>query len=478
MTLTERLNTIAHDRRVLGVIVGIGLAICARQLAWSPLFHLDRQLVDYRVFWCAGQAALDGADPYLTEPLRTCEQRYGTPAVTASPNLVMPFVLPPYDVPAFALLARLPLTVSGLLFTVLGVVALIAGIVLVARSVRVPLALSAAALSMSVGLPSLVLGQIVPFELAALAATAFAVSRRRDALAGACAVLTLFAPHVGAFVVLTMLVLLPRARLALGIGIAALGLVTVFAGGPARTSYLAALAQQAAAEARSNEQYSLTFALTFFHTPAGVALALGTVSTCVMLVAAVLLSRAAYRAGATSAVVYLPAACAVLGGTFVHITQIALAVPAALLFHEHAPDRTSRALGSSAVLLLAVPWPDAVLVKAALAPALVVLGVTTWYAFGGELRRTAAVVVACWLLLIPIENRPPPAVPVAVLERSPGTVLASVSWMQAVRQRTSFAPRDLLVKLPTWAGLLAVVGSAFLSARRTAFSGRMGDDAR
>ncbi len=461
----ERIRAVAHDRRVLAFVVAVGIAVSARELAWSSLGLPTQRLIDFRVFWCGGEVALHGGDPYLVEPLRGCEHGIGNHLLAASPNLVMPFVLPPYDVPVFAALARLPFGAAGALFTGLNCAALLAGILLVARSARVPLLLSAGALGMSVGLPSVFLGQLVPLELAALAGTAVLVARGRDGWAGGCAVLALLEPHVGAFVVVAMAVLLPRARGAIALGLVALAAAAALVGVAGPAAYLAVLTQHAAAEARFYEQYSLTYGLAYAHVPTAAALLAGAASSGALLVAAVALARAARLRGPRAGVVSLPAACAVLGGSFIHITQIALAIPAGLLLFAHAPGRTGRALAALGVVLLAVPWPYPVAVKQTLALTLLVTAITTWYGFGRRLRLTLAVLAVCWLVMIPIENRPPAAVPVPVLAPSPAAALASVPWAAALAQMDSSAPRWLLEKLPTWAGLLAVLGSAFALSR-------------
>ncbi|MEA2719386.1 MAG: hypothetical protein QOJ39_1250 [Candidatus Eremiobacteraeota bacterium] len=468
MRAWARAHALAHDPRAAALVVFAGVLVAA--LAWWPTVHPGSGLLDFRVFWCGGRAALDGGNPYLYEPLHACEQRYGTAFLTASPNLVMPFVLAPYEIPVFAALARLPLQLAGQLFVALDLLALAAGVVLVSASARVPLALCAAALCMSVGLPSLTLGQLAPLELCALGLTGFVLSRQRDGWAGACAVLTLLQPHVGAFVVVAVAVLVPRARLALALGVAALAAVTAAMTNAAPASYLGVLGQHAVAEAHSAAQYSLTYLLAYFGTPAGIAVRLGELSTLVALIAAILLSSGALRRGLRSAVVYVPAACAVLGGTFLHVTQIALAVPAALLLFRHGANRPARALGAAGVVLLAIPWPYPVMQKQALAAALLVLAVTAWYVFGARLRLVVAVVAVCWLVLIPIENRPPPAERTAILQPARATELASVSWAAAMEQTAAPARRDLLVKLPTWLGLIAVLGAALLTA------GRRGDE--
>jgi hypothetical protein len=459
------LRSIAYDRRTLAVLVVLGAAVAARELMWSTMLHTDQRLIDLRVFWCGGQAALGGANPYLFEPLRTCEHGFGAGLFAKSPNFVMPFVLPPFDVAPFAALARLPYGTAALLFTLIGALALAAGIVLVAASARVPVTLAAAALLVSVGLPSLTLGQLVPLELLVTAAAAFALVRRWDAAAGVCAALSLLEPHVGAFVVVGVAAAVPRARWALAGTLAVLAGASVRAGSVAPFGvYAAALAAHARAEAGSAEQYSLTHALRYLHAPVDVAVVLGAVSTVLLLVVAAVLARAFAARDVRAGIVYLPAACAVVGGSFVHLTQIALAVPAALLLFAHARDAVARRLAALAVIALAIPWPYPTGNKQTLAATLVVLAVTVWYA-GGGYRVVAAAVAALWIVLVPLENRPPPAPPVPVLARPAPTELASESWHRALVQTESSAPRSLLIEIPTWLGLLALLGSTAIVLR-------------
>ncbi|MDB5069509.1 MAG: hypothetical protein JWM87_620 [Candidatus Eremiobacteraeota bacterium] len=451
----------------------IGAVVAARELAWSSLFHADQRLIDFGVFWCGGRAALDGASPYLFEPLRSCEHQHGAGTFNVVPNFVMPFVLPPFDIAPFAQLARMPYGIAAWFFTVSSGLALVAGIALVAKSCRVPATLAAAGLSVSVGLPSLWLGQIVPLELLALSATAYALVRRWDGAAGAFAVLCLLEPHVGAFVVISVAVLVPRARLALVCGSAVLAYLSVRAANVAPLSvYIAVLAEHARAEAGSYGQYSLTSVLTYLRAPLNVATALGVVSSVVMLGAGLVLSRAFEPRGVRAAVVYIPAMCAVIGGTFVHLTQIALAVPAALLVHAYARDALARRLSALALVLLAVPWPLIASSKQTLAAALLVLAVTAWYVTGRSYRAAIAVVAAAWIALVPLQNYAP-AAPAALprITVAGPSALASDAWKQALDQMTSASetPRYVLLKLPTWLALAALLAAAITASRRGGF---------
>ena len=455
-----KLRALAHDRRVLAALLALGMLLAVRELAWSAPFHGGQRLLDFRVFWCGGQAALNGASPYVFEPLRSCEHRYGAGPLSASPNLVMPFVLPPFDVALFAQLARLPYARAALVFSALSVLALAAAIGLVARSVRAPVVLAAAGLAVSVGVPSLSLGQIVPLELLFLSAAGCALVRRWDGAAGVCAGLCLLEPHVGAFVAVSVAVLVPRARIALSGSLAALAALCALADRVAPPGvYLALLARHARAEAGFYEQYSMTYALRSFGVPLDVALAAGALSSAVLLFGAVWLARGLAARDVRAAVAYVPAACAVFGGTFVHLTQIALAVPAALIVFVHARDPRARRLGALAFVLLAVPWAYPVLVKQALASALLVVAVTVWYAGGARYRTTLAAVAVLWLALVPIENRPPPAVPVPLVTAQAPAALASGAWQEAVDRMAFVSPRYFALKLPTWAGLFVLLAA-------------------
>jgi hypothetical protein len=193
--------------------------------------------------------------------------------------------------------------------------------------------------------------------------------------------------------------------------------------------------------------------------PISAALALGSISTVVMLGVALVLAR---RLGARdrAAVVLLPAACAVCGGIYLHYAQVAVAIPAALLLVGLARTPRERVLAGVGLVLLAIPWYDVALVKQLLAPALTTLAVLVWSLTGGSVRMVAAAVAACWLILIPVENRPPTPPPPPVVGRLPGDASATSAWLEVAR---SIGRPDLwhvAVKVPTWLGLIALLIAA------------------
>jgi Glycosyltransferase family 87 len=447
--------------RLFALLVLLGVLFSAAELVRSPFLRADGEFDDLRALWCAGRAVDQHADPYRVEPERTCQQVIAIETLRDSPNLVMSFVLPGYDAAGAALLALLPLRLAIAVFVALALAALLTAVFLLVRVLGVPAPLAVAALAFSAGYPSLTLGQVGAFELLAIVASAAALHAGRDRWAGVLAAAALLEPHLGAFVGLAVLAFAPRARVAYVLGAAALLVLAVAATGPAaQLHYLVhELPQQGLAEARQDQQYSATFVATALGVPIPAALALGALSTMVMLGVALVLARR-FGARERAAVVLLPAACAVCGGVYLHYAQVAVAVPAALLLVGMARTPRERILAGVAVVLLAIPWYDVALVKQLLAPALTTLAVLVWSLTGGSVRAVAAAVVACWLVLVPTENRPPAAPPPPVVSRLPGDASATSAWVEVAR---SIGRPDLwhvAVKVPTWLSLIALVIAA------------------
>jgi hypothetical protein len=463
----DALCRVAHRRIVLALWLSIGTVVAGRELASSPLFHADRWPIDFHVFWCAGKVAAQHANPYTVEPLRGCEHAPGTTHLSAAANEVIPFVLPAYDLFPLQAFARWPLEFAAVVFSVAAVTALAGGIVLVARTTESPLAASAGALGLSAGLPSLVLGQIVPFELLFLGGAAWALRTNRPQLAGACAALSLAEPQVGAFVVASLLLFVPRSRPPILIGVVVLFAVwTMQTGLRTELSYPATLHGQAAAEAGFSEQYSATYLATLAGLTKPAALVAGAITSAALFGLALWLARKLAPTMSASALVYVPAACAVTGGTYVHLPQISLAVPAALLLLRRAQPQAAHRLGAIAVMLLAVPWPYPIDLKQVLAAALLAVALVAWYV-GGGYRWAAIAVVTCWLVLVPFENRPLPPQPHPHVARAALNASATASWAAVVDQVTSRTPRSRAEKVPTWLALIALLGSATWCACRT-----------
>jgi hypothetical protein len=312
----------------------------------------------FAAFYCGGEAIRTRRDPYLVEPLRSCEAR----ASVIPRGVVEPAPLPPITLGFFALFSLLPYGLASLAWGVILLAALVAaGRTLVALAPRVPpLAIWTAML------PGIVFfngyyGELPGLAFAGLAFAAYGLRERRTLVAvlGA-TVAVLFEPHVGAAAWLAMLVFVPRARLGLVVlGCVALACSVATIGLGSALSYATnVLPQHAASEVAANDQYSLTAILYQAGVPARAALLAGSISYLAALVLGIVGGGAiARRLEAPEFIVFLPAAAVLCGGTFIHDLQMGLALPLAVAALNWAPPRY-RAVASVGLLVGAVPEPE------------------------------------------------------------------------------------------------------------------------
>ncbi|HEX3369081.1 MAG TPA: hypothetical protein VHS56_05865 [Candidatus Cybelea sp.] len=430
-------------------------------LPWNRLY-------DFADFYCAGNAVDRHANPYRYEPLHGCEHAVNlTPAYRADPHRVVPAPLPPYDFPAFAALSRLDFRTARTLDAiaiVLAVSASVAGL----SALGIPLDVAALALLFPAGYLLLDAGQIVPFALLTLVFCGVALARGRDAIAGILAALMLIEPHFGLPVFAALLLLVPRARgTALITGLLLLAIGTVVAGVAGMEAYVArVLPAQAAAETNYVYQYSLTYLLARAGVPATPALLLGQLSYFAMLAAGIWLgAKLSTSLTRRELIAYLPAACGVAGGAYVHMIDVPIAIPAALVLAVALRDR-ERIFAALAVALLAVPWIAVWIGKKLFLAALFIVAVLLI-----RLRIAAALAAAAFVAIAVViyvfELHPPPPFPnaAAIASFSPND-LAQVAWAAYVNAIGNPAPGWLLIKLPTWAALLALLGAAWSAAVR------------
>jgi hypothetical protein len=420
-----------------------------------------RQLYDFSDFYCAGAALDAGADPYRYEPLHRCEHAVNfSAAYRNDPRRVVPAPLPPYDFPPFIFAARLGFSNARILAAcaiAAAVIGSIAGLALVA----VPLDLAALALALPAGYLLLNAGQVVPFALLALVFCGAALARGREPLAGMLGALTLIEPHLGLPVCGAMLLWVQRSRLSLVATLLVLAGVAVLMVGVAGVAEYVGrvLPAQAAAETGYVYQYSLTYLLRMLGSPPPAALVAGDVSYAVMLALGIWLGRgAAQRLGRAELVAFLPAACSVIGGPYVHMVDLAFAIPAALVLAISLQGRAKNA-AIVALCLLAVPWIAVWIVKKLfLATLFIVAAILLRTRAGTSVAIGTFVAIAAsiyFLELVP----PAPLVAITAGSFSPGD-LAQHAWGAYVAQLGNPSASWLLVKVPTWLGLAAMLAAA------------------
>jgi hypothetical protein len=425
-----------------------------------------RQLYDFSDFYCAGSALDARADPYRYESLRGCEHRVNTgEAYRRDPRRVVPAPLPPYDFPPFMAAARLNFNLARVLHAVAITVA-VAACIFGLSLLSVPLDVAALALLLPAGFVLLSAGQVVPFALVALVYCGVALAKGRPVVAGVLGALTLIEPHLGLPVVAALLCCAPRARAALLLSGAALA-VTAFAvaGAGGVTEYLAkVLPAQAAAETGYAYQYSLTYLLSAAGLAPNLALLAGEAWYAAMLVIGVWLgTRLARSIDAPELLVYLPAALSIFGGPYVHMVNVAFAIPAAVVLATRLRG-PARDLALVAVALLAVPWIAAWIAKKLFLASVFVVAVLLVRLRAG---LTLAIALPCMIALtLYVFGLAPPAPMVATTTRSfAPDELAQAAWADYVAALPKPDLGWLLIKLPTWLGLTGILAAALMTLR-------------
>lgn len=445
----------------LALLAIAALRDCARlgdALPW-------RQLYDFQDFYCAGSAVDERADPYLYEPLHRCEHRVNQSELyRRDPLRAVPAPLPPYDFPPFMLLARLKFPAARVvdaLAIVLAIVACAVGLAML----KIPLDVAAAALVLPAGYLLLNAGQVIPFALLALVFCGVALARQHDATAGVLAAFTLIEPHLGLPVCAALLLWVPASRVGLAATAAFLATAGVFALGLGGTiEYLfRVLPAQAGAEVGYIYQYSLTYLLHALGAPPSAALAAGSLSYLGSLIFGLWLARRLCdRIERRELLAYLPAACGIIGGSYVHMIDIAFALPATLVLATTLEGRL-RSLSLIALCLLAVPWIAVWSTKKLFLASLFVVAVllvrlqADWVIGVGTLCAIAAAIYGFELS--------PPALPSVVTATTPFAPhqLVQQAWRAYVTGLGREDPLWLVVKIPTWAALTAMAVAALLA---------------
>ncbi|HEY2476794.1 MAG TPA: glycosyltransferase 87 family protein [Candidatus Cybelea sp.] len=418
-------------------------------------------MYDFPDFYCAGRVLNRRESPYTYEPLRTCEHAVNSGGAfrskffRANPAIAVPAPLPAYDFVPYMLLARLsPRTAS--MIDGIAIVAAVAACLIALAALGVPAGLAVAALFLSTLYMELNTGQVVPFALVAFTFCGLALARRRDFLAGILAVLTAIEPSVGLPVTLATFLFVPRARWAIGLAsviLAALALRLV--GGSTLVQYLSSvLPAQAASEIHFPYQYSLTYLLAFVGVSPDAARVAGAASYLLMLIIGLwIASAASRRLERRELIAFIPALCALIGGTYLHPEELCFAIPALLIMAPMARG-VSRVALALALCALAIPWllvwGSKQLFLASIFVCVIILlrlQIGMRIAFG-SLCIIAAIVYA-------LELHPPHLpVPTASLRPYAASELVQDEWRSYAGSRSSSDPLWIFIKLPTWAALL------------------------
>jgi len=304
-------------------------------------------------FYCGGVVVAERHDPYLVEPLRTCEHAIG-PVFRKGTQLVVPDPLPAYDQALFAVLSRLPYLALQVLWFVLELVVCWLTALLLVRLSGLSWLVVGSTLVVSDLYCSTILGQLAPFSLLGLVLAGWGLEKRRATAVTGGLMLALIEPHLGLPALLAVLVWGGRMRVAALVAAAVLGAVSLLALPlPTLVEYFArAIPAHALSEVNNEDQLSSAYLLHQLGVSEALAVLLAKFDYVVMLGLGVALAGRAARTFGPAMIPFGATAFVLLGGPFLHVTQIPAALPAALLVAGRA--RSRQAGGVAAVL--AIPW--------------------------------------------------------------------------------------------------------------------------
>lgn len=428
---------------------------------------------DFGAFYCAGKVVLHRQDPYRVEPLESCERDLGSVddrwKSLVNESGVSPAPLPAYDFVPLAALATMPVHAAVTLFGLLLLFATTVIAYCLARMSALPPIAAFAIAFMGVTYGASQSGQLAPFAIAAVAAAALLLRLGKQQLATITASVALLQPQFGLPVLAAMFVFIPRVRLTIAAIVLALLVCGLEAlGTRGLLEYFSVLPIHARSELNSPVQYSFTWLAHVLGADAHAALLAGSASSVALFIFCLfVLARSGEQASRTGAVVLLPAAFAVLGGTFIHTHQISVALLAAIILVQPATALFTPMLGAA---LLTVPFASTQLSTFSAIPSLVLTVMAVWcvvfFPSHASGLRTAAksatitgILVTALIVLFFI-IRPAHAAGANASVSTSVYHADAIASLQAQQVNDAEAQQDrtplsyyLLLKLPTWVGL-------------------------
>ncbi|HEY1653476.1 MAG TPA: glycosyltransferase 87 family protein [Candidatus Tumulicola sp.] len=417
---------------------------------------------DFNAFYCAARILPTAADPYRYEPLHTCESRNVRPL---TPRFVVPAPLPPYALALLVPLAQLSYHRAALAWCLLLLASAILTVWALVELTGIPVLIVAVCVLSATLFQALNWGGLTPVPIALLCGAAVAITRSRWAIASILFGFACIEPHIALPSMLATFVLIPAMRFRLIVLLGAIAILSIGSGGIwLNYEYpTMVLPAQALSEIGYSAQYGLSPLLHTFGWADRPALLMGGAQYAVFAIGGVWLARA-LKGRIPEAVVLAPMALCVLGGTYVHLVQVAGAsLPLALVVAA----RTRSAWAWLGVALLSVPWHYADKSNAVLLAGVVVL------VLASHVRRVGpvgAVLVAGFFAVAFWEfQKLEPSVHISEVAPIPSSALAQAGWKEFAVQ----VPPNLYTcvsHVPTYVGLVIVVWGVLALAPRKPIS--------
>ncbi len=445
----------------------IALVLVALALSGAPVVHGRFAMGDFKAFYCSAQVILEREDPYAAAPMARCEAaKAPAPLIVTKSGEIIPAPLPGYVIAAFVPLALLPFAVASMLWFLILVAATILAIALLAKldmgdpwSITIALAIVVVALCFPVG-------ELPPIALLGIALAAWSAKNDRPVLLGIGVALAFCEPQIGAAAALGAIALQRRFALPAILAVVVLGIVSLAAIGiSGNLEYVrVVLPAHLISELPSVLQYSLSWVLYRLGMAVGPALLLGRLSWIGMLGVTIWFARSAFARRHPESVLLAAPAFSVVGGPFLHLDHVALAIPAALWLASAKPSW----LRTTAIVALAVPllYVFSILRMFALLPFVAAWLGSTYGggAIAGLRTALGAIAVAAVVAVATIATGTGAMVVSSVQPLS--SALPQASWAQFVGAHFVMTSWTIwLVKAPVWIGIVATAAQLVAAAR-------------
>ena len=446
--------------RVIAAGVFASVVAALSLLACVAVSHGFVERASFKAFYCAGVAVNERRDPYLVEPLRTCEKQ------VAQNNRI--FVesapLPGYALGFFSLLSRFPAREAAYLLVLLLVaasalcawcVARISG----AQPVFVLLAL--APLTML----NVLYGETPPLALLPICAAAYLLYRGKPVAAGVAVVFAMFQPNVGLPAVIAVFLFVPRARAAVALCAAALAAVSLGAIGVRENIeyFSAVLPVQAYSELVASDQYSASRLFYEAGVPARLSLLLADAFFIIVAASSIAIARSAYvRTRRVELLALVPSAISLIGVVYLHDLQMIFAVPAAFVVTRISSARTFKIVAATSLAMLIAVWTEAARRALLSFDVIAVAGGLYGALPAPKIRRItravagAAAIAAC-VAALQYADRPRAIDTTTISDAAfQPTALAATAWGAFLRGTPSRTRVEILIKIPTWIALIGL----------------------
>lgn len=427
---------------------------------------------DFVPFYCASKVLVQGGNPYQAAPMAACNMDVWKDNWRAT-RWITPAPLPPLALAALSPVSRIPFNIAVRVWRILILLSAVASALLLSRMRKAPFIVL-----LSLFVPIGIIengynGQPVSVVLLFLIGAAYALKWNKYSLAAVLAACSLVEPHLGLPACLALFIYVPRIRpwLASALGVIAVFSLLILPPHLTWEYAFSVLPHHARAESTWYQQYSLTYALTFFGMSPQLALLLGTVWYCgAIAVGTFIAARIARRISAAETLVFIPVAFAVFGGAYIHVFQMIAALPAATLFIE-SEDESVASLARIALLLISIPWMKAWI--PGMAFIILLLGIALFQV--DRVRASYVVTGFALAMLFPLlyfNVRPVATIPITSVYFSAKDPLEAPyeQYIALAKPNSSVVNGMFLAKCPTWCGLALLT---FVTFRRRVAKARL-----